>query len=172
MVKVFETVRFGKIEIEEEKIIEFPSGLLGLTRYKHFFILDHSENSPFKWLQSGDDPALAFVIIDPLNFMGPEYLIEPSLQEVQLILDKEEDQIVTAVIVTIPQDAALMTANLRAPLLINMSNNKGMQYVILDKEWPIRYEFLKDLKEKQKETKDSGEENKSSKPKLKKSKKA
>ena len=54
-----ETVRFGVLDVEESQIFNFPIGMLGFAKYKLYIVLDHSENSPFKWLQSIDDETLA-----------------------------------------------------------------------------------------------------------------
>ena len=57
-----DTTRFGEIEIQDKDLFEFPMGMLGFGRYKWFFIVDHRDNSPFKWLQSAEDGELAFII--------------------------------------------------------------------------------------------------------------
>ena len=60
------TKHFGEIEIDESKIIHFPTGIIAFEEQKRFFIIDNpDENIPFSWLQSVDDPDLAFVIINP-----------------------------------------------------------------------------------------------------------
>jgi len=68
--------RFGVLEIPEEAVIEFPSGLIGLggTRYA---LLARSDDSAFVWLHSVDDPQLAVPVTNPFRFFG-DYL--PSLR--------------------------------------------------------------------------------------------
>ena len=63
------TARFGEIEVIPEEIIEFAEGLLGFEDAHRFVILNHQDGSPFRWLQCVDNGDLAFVIIEPLNFM-------------------------------------------------------------------------------------------------------
>ena len=60
----FETSRFGKLEIAEDKIIKFPAGLLGFPHVKRYALLDYEE-TPVKWLQAIDDPHVAFIVMDP-----------------------------------------------------------------------------------------------------------
>ena len=60
------TSRFGTINIQEEQIIHMPSGMIGFPDAQRFTLLEHKKGSPFMWLQSLDDGALAFVLVDPL----------------------------------------------------------------------------------------------------------
>ena len=69
------TTRFGTLTLEEEKIIDMPSGMLGFPDKRRFVILNHREDSPFFWYQSVDDPDLAFVITSPFLF-HPEYDVD------------------------------------------------------------------------------------------------
>ena len=57
------TVRFGEIEIEKERIFKFKLPIIGFNDLKDFVILDLNQESFFKWLQSVEDPALAFPIV-------------------------------------------------------------------------------------------------------------
>ena len=67
-----ETGRFGTVQVDEERIIQFGEPILGFQDSTRFIILDHAEDSPFKWLQSIDEPDLAFVVTNP-KFFGVEY---------------------------------------------------------------------------------------------------
>jgi flagellar assembly factor FliW len=112
------TTRFDEIEVDEKDVIELPAGLIGFPELKRYVILNHDENSPFKWLQSLDDGAIAFVIINPLLFRA-DYTVEVNEAEVSdLSIDKEQDAVIS-VIVTMPSDPQKMTANLKAPLIFN-----------------------------------------------------
>src|SRR6185295_7181281 len=62
----FRTARFGEIEFAEDVIITFPDGVLGFPGDRRYLLLEHdAEGSPFKWLQSLDNPDLAFIVVDP-----------------------------------------------------------------------------------------------------------
>ena len=65
MLKV-KTTRFGDIEVKEDDVVKLPAGLIGFPELKRYVLLDHDKDSPFKWLQSLDDGAIAFVLINPL----------------------------------------------------------------------------------------------------------
>ena len=133
-----ETPRFGRIEVDEDSLFEFPMGLLGFARHKRFVIVDHRDDSPFKWLQSVDDGNLAFILTDPLYFKA-DYHVRVRKGELTVIGPVEEDDLVVSVIMTVPQNPRDMTANLLAPLIFNMGNRKGMQLVLTDRRFSVKY---------------------------------
>ncbi len=77
--------RFRTVNIEGEKIINMPLGMLGFPGKKQYVIFQHKENSPFFWYQSVDDPGLAFVITSP-------YLV---MQDYKLDLDDILEKMLT-----------------------------------------------------------------------------
>ena len=143
---IIKTTRFGEIEIEDNKIINMPMGLLGFSKLKKYIILDHEPKSPSKWFQSAEEASLAFVITDPFYFK-PNYKLQFKITEVGSLQPKENDELAVSVIVSIPPDPSLMTANLRAPLLFNLRNKKGMQLVIIDSEYTTKHSIIDGLKE-------------------------
>lgn len=130
--------RFGTFEMTEESVLTFPSGLMGFPESRRYVILDHDTEAPFKWLQSLDEPALAFVIIDP-DLVLTNYRVEVSAEVMAEVQVQGEDDLSTAVILTIPSDnAAHITANLRGPLLMNPRTRLCKQLVLSD-EVPTRH---------------------------------
>ncbi|MFN3201818.1 MAG: flagellar assembly protein FliW [Bradymonadia bacterium] len=136
-----ETSRFGVLDINPEALFTFPMGLLGFSRHKKFVVLDHREDSPFKWLQSAEDGDLAFIISDPL-FFKPDYHINVRRGEISVIDPEDADDLVVSVIMTVPDDPHQLSANLMAPLVFNMVNRRGMQLVLHDQRYPVRYKVL------------------------------
>lgn len=132
------TTRFGTFDITDEAVLTFPSGLLGFPDCRRYVILDHDTDAPIKWLQSLDDPALAFVIIDPALF-HPAYRADISPEALAEVQGREGDGLTIAVILTIPSDdPGRITANLRGPLLMNPRTKRCKQLVLSD-EFPTRY---------------------------------
>lgn len=133
-----ETARFGPLSIAEDALFTFPMGLLGFARHKRYAIVDHRDDSPFKWLQSVEDGGLAFILTDPL-FFKPDYHVRVKRAELSVIGPVAEEDLVVSVIMTVPQNPRDMTANLLAPLIFNMGNRKGMQLVLTDRRFPVKY---------------------------------
>jgi flagellar assembly factor FliW len=139
------TTRFGTIDIEEEKIIKMPSGMLGFPDKKKFIILQHQENSPFFWYQSVDDPGLAFVITDPFLFI-PDYKIdlEVTLKEMSWNGDENGRNLNLFIVVNIPRGMAhKMTGNFIGPILVNEKVYQAVQIVLSDSPYTHRFPLFK-----------------------------
>ena len=141
------TTRFDEIEVKEEDVITLPAGLIGFPELKRYVLLDHDKDSPFKWLQSLDDGAIAFVLINPLLFK-PNYTVEVNEAEVaDLTLENEEDAVIS-VIITMPSNPKNMTANLKAPLVFNLKNRKGRQVILNNSEYTTRHNIMEEVKKR------------------------
>jgi len=141
------TTRFGEIEVKDEDVINLPSGLIGFPELKRYILLDHDKESPFKWLQSLDDGAIAFVLINPLLFK-PDYTVEVSEGEVSdLTIEAEEDAVIS-VIITMPSNPQNMTANLKAPLIFNLKNRLGKQVILNNSEYTTRHNIMEEVRKR------------------------
>ena len=125
------TLRFGTIEIDKSEIIIVPEGIIGFPDIKRYVILDMGKDTPFKLFQAVDEPTVGFVIIDPILFK-PDYKVKIRKEDLYSLSAENLNEIVTAVIVTIPEDLYKMTANLRGPLLINLKSRLARQLVLAD----------------------------------------
>ncbi len=141
------TTRFGEIDVKEADVINLPAGLIGFPELKRYVMLDHDKDSPFKWLQSLDDGAIAFVLINPLLFK-PDYTVEVTESEVSdLDLTAEEDAVIS-VIITMPSNPQNMTANLKAPLVFNLKNRRGKQLILNNAEYTTRHNIVEEVKKR------------------------
>ena len=122
------STRFGDFLIEAESIIELPSGLIGFPKHKRFVMIDHKP--PFSWLHSVDDPDLAFVVVDGFEF-GDKYNLKPPYGDSDIDL-QQDDEYAILVIVTVRPDPQFTTANLKAPLFVNVRTRKGVQIIFDD----------------------------------------
>jgi flagellar assembly factor FliW len=140
-----ETTRFGAIEVQEEITVTLPEGLIGFEECKRYVVLNHGENSPFRWLQSLDNGAVAFPVMDPWQFR-PDYA--PTVSDAdakELGLDEQSPKLVFT-IVTIPKDnPKAMTANLVGPVVINPVTRTGKQVVVTDDQYTTRHSIMDEL---------------------------
>lgn len=136
------STRFGELSISEEKIINFPNGILGFPDYRRFTILDYEGDVPFKWLQSIDDPALAFLVVSP-DLIKPDYALTMKGSDIADLGEYEDEDIAVFVILTIPDvDPTGMTANLRGPIVINSATMKGKQIILQDDRYAVKHPVL------------------------------
>jgi flagellar assembly factor FliW len=126
----YETRRFGTITPAPERIVEFVQPILGFDDCKRFALLDHDEDSPFNWLQSLDNPDLAFVITNPTLFGIPYEVTIPSEAVNLLNITKAEDTIIFTLVTIPPDDPASMTANLLGPVVMNQYTQQAMQVIL------------------------------------------
>lgn len=146
MIKV-KTTRFGEIEVAEADVIQLPSGLIGFPELKQYVLLDHDKESPFKWFQSLEDGAIAFVLIDPLLF-NPDYVAEVTDAELTELEVGTEEDLVISVIVTVPSNPQNMTANLKAPLIFNLKNRKGKQVILNTSTYTTRHNIMEEVRKR------------------------
>jgi flagellar assembly factor FliW len=140
-----ETTRFGAVDVDEERIIDMPYGMLGFPNNKRFVMLQHKENSPFYWYQSMDDPSLAFVIISPL-LLVPDYQVGMD-DPLKRMAWHDKDILTTYelyVVVNIPKGSPeRMTANLIGPILINNKARQAVQLVLPESTYSHQFPLLK-----------------------------
>jgi len=134
-----ETTRFGQVEIDEDLILTLPEGILGFESLKRYIILDHfDKETPFKWLQSTEDPSLAFVITDPLLFV-PDYKVKITKEEVRSIGLTDAGKALIVVIVNIKRDHSEITINLQGPVIISSEKKLARQIVIKESAHSVRH---------------------------------
>lgn len=133
---------FGEIEISEESIYTFKKGIPGF-RDIHKFVLIDEEDSPFYYLQSIEDQYPCFVMMNPFHIIS-DYEIDISEGTVaELEIEKPED-VMLYTILTIPEDIKNMTANLQAPIILNMRSKLGAQEILDNDRYSRRHKLVKE----------------------------
>lgn len=128
-----ESPRFGTLEIEPSKIIEFPDGMAGFEACRRFSLFhqegESSAQPKYFILQSLDDPAVAFHVTDPA-LLGFSFQIELSDEEMALLkLTDPTDAVVVVMLVKEDGQAqSELRANLKSPLIINTRTQRGLQH--------------------------------------------
>lgn len=137
------TVRFGEIDIDESRIFNFTMPLIGFDNRTKFVIIEPSQDALFKWLQSVEDPALAFPIISvsALNF---DYTIDLPDNVVEALKITNVESLLVMNITSIPQDDPKgTTINLLAPVVFNLDAQTAGQVVLSGSGYDISYPMFK-----------------------------
>lgn len=151
---IIDTKCFGRIDIGEEKVVTFDSGLMGFEEYKRYTILydiSDGERATISWLQSMDEPGLALPIIDPF-FIKPDYNPTVEGDIIDSLGEFNDENMVVFVTLTVPSNLKNMTANLRAPIVINADTRKACQVISENTDYPIKfnvYDAVQAMKEGQ-----------------------
>lgn len=141
---------FGEVDLPEEKIVTFDRGLIGLTDYKRFTILYdcEKEETNISWLQSVDEPTLALPMIKPW-LVKEDY--NPVVEDELLsgLGELTEENLVILLTITAPEDIKKMSANLKAPIIINSDTRKAAQIIAENQDYEVKYMIYDFLKEKE-----------------------
>lgn len=137
------TKYLGEVQINKEQIISFPKGLLGFEDHKEFVVLSMEGNTHFKFLQDIHHDYISFLIINPWDFFE-DYDIE--LPDNQLnsmgIFPEKNTNISIYNIVTIGKSLQESTCNLLAPIVINLENKKGRQFILDNSSYTTKHRLL------------------------------
>lgn len=143
------TTRFGEIDVPETTVIKLPDGVLGFPEETRYVLLEHdSEGTPFKWLQAVDNPALAFIVMDP-NLIVEDYVVQFDDEAAKTLGTSTVDENFAMMsIVNIPHDEpTAMTVNVRAPIVVHLEKRVGWQVVLANEAYPIRHRIFADTEE-------------------------
>ena len=138
------TDRFGEIEIDEKRIIHFKDGIPAFEEEHEFVILPYDEESPYYFMQSLNKPDLAFLLTIPEIFF-PDYSAEIDDETVEELKIKDAEKILVYALITIPNGSVrYMTANLLAPLVINLENMQAKQIVMEKSNYTTKHRLFPD----------------------------
>lgn len=130
----------GPLEIQQDEILHFPKGLIGLPDCRSFVLIG-AERDGLYWLQSTEYPTLTFLVIDPFLFFEG-YGVEMSNAEVGELGAHDSADVSILAIVTLPSAAGERpTANLQGPIAINNHTRTARQLVLQDAEFGTRCPF-------------------------------
>ena len=95
-----ESDRLGSLEMDETAIIEMPSGILGFPDLHRYALVAADDDGLYSWLQSLDDPSLAFLAVVPAPFF-PDYapvISDEDCRRLQLLDPSDGDARVIALL--------------------------------------------------------------------------
>jgi len=139
-----QSTRFGTLSVDDERIIEFPSGLLGFPEHKRFALIQTGEENYFFWLQSIDEANLAFVVADPgIFFKGYEVPLRDETRQELRLGEEEGAERFLQVFVICNKVGEWLTGNLLGPLVVNAGNRLAQQVVLTEKKWTTRQPLLR-----------------------------
>lgn len=137
------TVRFGEIDIDENRIFKFSMPIIGFNELRDFVIVDLNKDNFFKWLQSVEDPALAFPVVSVFS-LGLDYSIDLPENVVKTLKITNVESVLVMNIASIPQENPKgTTVNLLAPLIFNLDTQTAGQVVLSGSGYNISFPLFK-----------------------------
>ena len=139
---------FGEVDIEDEKILTFDNGIMGfedMKRWTLIYDIEKGSEGPISWFQSLDMAELALPVINPYTVTA---VYEPVVEDELLkpLGEFKDEELVTFLTITSPsEDPSKTTANFRAPILINPVNRKGIQVIVNNEDYPIKFSIYESV---------------------------
>lgn len=132
--------RFGTITVNLENTLFFPRGIIGMGGELHFVLSDFPAErrmGNFRLLQCLNDQSLSFVVL-PLGLDNP-FLAQVDLEECCRATGINPEQLLVLLIISVNRapDFIRITANLRAPLVIDTEDKTAVQYVFPGNNYDI-----------------------------------
>lgn len=124
--------QFGEITYDHTDVIRFPDGLFGYDQYKRYLVWEDEQYRPFRWLICLENPTLIFPVVDPM-LICPDYRTH---------LNDVNGATTVLAIVTIGESIDRVTANLRAPVVIEEESRTGKQLILMNTNLSLRYRIV------------------------------
>lgn len=138
---VAQTRFFGEVTIDDDKVLEFPNGIIGIGdkhKYAIIYDIEKGDDTAVRWLQSMEDPYLALPVLEPFAIMD-EYnpIVEDGLLE--SIGNPQDEDIVVLLPLTVSSDVTKVTVNMKAPIIINAAACKGTQLIVENEDYDAKF---------------------------------
>ena len=138
---LIETRDFGPVEITEDEVIHFPDGIYGFDNSKRFALLDTGSAAGVMHLQCVDAPTPRFIVLDPFMILE-DYTPEFPAEAYKNLKAESIDELSILVIAVIPEDFKAATVNLKSPIAINFKEHLGMQVILNNRDYSVRFRLF------------------------------
>ncbi len=136
--RVIDTHQFGEVTVSQRHIFEFSDGLFGFENLHEFVLISVEESKPLKWLLSVEEPTIGFPVISPL-LLDVQY--NPGRKHMR-------EGNVLFVIVNLRGSSGGMTANMKAPIILNPIDQSGQQVILTSERYSPEFEISSNARKK------------------------
>jgi flagellar assembly factor FliW len=126
-----------QLGVQPQNIVSFPDGLPGFEACRQFAVFSSDESAPLQCLHALDGPKASFIVMDPSDAL-PNYRCELSAADRSRLGVEQDNELIWLAIVTVSADGSI-TANLRAPVVINPVRMIGFQVMPYQCVYPLRH---------------------------------
>lgn len=147
---LLKTKHFEEIDIDENKLVSFEETIPGFPNSKRYaFLFSEDETSPFCWMQSIEESEVAFALLNPIYIL-PDYSPNVTVEELSVLGEIDMSEIAVYNILVVPKKIEDISVNLKAPIVINLQNKKGVQIILSDDRYKIRHNLQQEIQKQQK----------------------
>ena len=138
---LLKTRLFGEINVKDEEVINFTKPILGFDDSRQYLLMESESIFPTFWLQSINDPNLAFPVISPFS-VDENYSIDLEALDLDDIRLKSIDDALVLTLMVVPQTISSIRTNLRAPIIYNPEKKVAKQLILYDEKYPIHFYII------------------------------
>ncbi len=120
--------------------------MLGFSKINQYVLVERVDDSLFLWLQAIKKASVAFPLLEPQIF-EKSYRVELADEDRKVLNLTDLQNAKVFSIITIPSDPTKMTANLKAPIVVNLKSRLAKQVILHNAEYPIRKSIFADLQQ-------------------------
>lgn len=124
--------RFGTFPVAPADVVHVAYGVPGFEACRRFVLISAPELAPFTCFHGIDAPGPSFLTLDPHQVVG-DYAMTLGAAERSRLDAQPGDPLLWLAIVHV--DAEAITANLRAPVVINPRRMRGLQLMGVDEAY-------------------------------------
>lgn len=136
--------RFGSLEYSKTDVFNFSEGLIGFSHCQNFIFVQTQSKGSFRWLQSIEEPTLAFLVVDPADYVRGYALEIEDEEAVSLKIGPDTATLVLTTASIPPSRPQDMTINLAGPIVINVDARLGRQLIVDSEACPPRHRVFDD----------------------------
>jgi Uncharacterized protein conserved in bacteria len=129
---------FGEVKVKDEEVIHFTKPILGFDDYRQYLLMENESIFPTFWLQSINDPNLAFPVVSPFS-VDDNYSINLQNLDLDDINLKNLNEALVLTLMVVPQTLASIRTNLKAPIIYNPEKRIAKQLILYDEKYPIHF---------------------------------
>ncbi len=142
---LLKTRLFGEVRVKDEEVIHFTKPILGFDDCRQYLLLENESIFPTFWLQSINNPDLAFPVVSPFS-VDDNYSINLQKLDLDDINLKSLDEALVLTLMVVPETISSIRTNLRAPIIYNPQKRIAKQLILYDEKYPIHFYLIDDVK--------------------------
>jgi len=139
------TTYFGELDYTHETVFHFPFGLPGFEQEHSFLFIQKPHTEPLLFLQSVSNPSLCFILL-PILVLDPNYAVSLDADDMAALHLQPghqpvigDDILCAAIVRTGGGNDSEATANMMAPVVVNLKEQVGMQVIQTDSSYSYRH---------------------------------
>ncbi len=142
---LLKTRLFGEVRVKDEEVINFTKPILGFDDCRQYLLMENESIFPTFWLQSINNPDLAFPVVSPFS-VDDNYSINLQKLDLDDINLKSLDEALVLTLMVVPETISSIRTNLRAPIIYNPQKRIAKQLILYDEKYPIHFYLIDDVK--------------------------